>query len=134
MVLDTDFLGAGWAFPLRVNARGGLELAHGEGDIDEAIQIILATPIGERRMRPAFGCAVHDLVFYPNDATTHGLIRHRVLEALELWEPRIAVQDVRVVVDPVEASRVLVELDYSVRSTNQPRNLVFPFYLIPGEP
>jgi hypothetical protein len=41
---------------------------------------------------------------------------------------------VRVRVDDAEPSRVLVEIDYLLRSTNERRNLVFPFYLIPGEP
>ncbi len=128
-----DFVGSGWGFPLRVNSRGGIQLVRGERDIEEGIRLILSTPVGERRMRPMFGCAVHDLAFATNDPTTHGLIRHHVLEALALWEPRIEVQDVRVTVDPVEPSRVLTEIDYAVRSTNERRNLVYPFYLIPGE-
>jgi phage baseplate assembly protein W len=128
-----DFIGSGWAFPLTVNARGGIEMARGDRDIQESIRIILSTPIGERRMRPNFGCGVHDLTFATNDPTTHGLIQHHVIEALTLWEPRIAVSDVRVFSDEVEPARVLVEIDYELRSTNERRNLVYPFYLIPSE-
>jgi phage baseplate assembly protein W len=132
----TDFIGSGWAFPLRVNARGGLALARREQDVEESIQIILSTPVGERRMRPRFGCGVHDLTFATNDPATHGLIRYHVLQALALWEPRIELREdgVRVRTDPDEPSRVLVEIDYAIRATNQRRNLVYPFYLIPGEP
>src|SRR5215207_8390239 len=97
-----DFVGSGWGFPLRVNSRGGLDMSRGERDIEESIHIILSTPIGERRMRPEFGCGVHDLVFATNDPTTHGLIQHYVLEALTLWEPRIEVLDVRPSVDEDE--------------------------------
>lgn len=130
-----DFIGSGWAFPVTVNEqRGGIRLARGDQDIQQAIWIILATPIGERRMRPTFGCAIHDLVFATNDATTHGLIRYYVMQALGLWEPRIEVRDVHVSRDPTEASRLLVEIDYITRATNHQRNLVYPFYLIPGEP
>jgi uncharacterized protein len=132
---ETDFVGSGWAFPLRVNARGGLALSRAESDVDEAIRIILATPIGERRMRPTFGCGVHDLTFATNDPATHGLIQYHVVQALSLWEPRIELFDegVRVSTDPDFPARVLVEIDYVVRATNQRRNLVYPFYLIPGE-
>lgn len=132
----TDFIGSGWAFPLRVNARGGLALARREQDVDESIRIILSTPVGERRMRPRFGCGVHDLTFATNDPATHGLIRYHVLQALAQWEPRIELREdgVRVRTDPDEPSRVLVEIDYAIRATNQRRNLVYPFYLIPGEP
>jgi uncharacterized protein len=134
--LPTDFIGSGWAFPLRVNARGGIALARREEDVQEAIRIILSTPIGERRMRPRFGCGVHDLTFATNDPATHGLIRYHVVQALTLWEPRIELGEnsVRVHVDPDDSARVLVEITYVLRSTNQQRNLVFPFYLIPGEP
>ena len=129
-----DFIGAGWAFPLRVNGRGGIELSRGERDVEEAIRLILSTPVGERRMRPQFGCAsVHDLAFATNDPTTHGQIVADVREALELWEPRIQVLDVRAELDPEEPAQVRVELDYRLRATNQRRNLVYPFYLIPGE-
>jgi phage baseplate assembly protein W len=132
----TDFIGSGWAFPLQVNARGGMALARGGQDVDQAIRLILSTPIGERRMRPRFGCGVHDLTFATNDPATHGLIRYHVLQALALWEPRIEVTEdaVHVRTDADEPSRVLVDIDYTLRATNERRNLVYPFYLIPGEP
>jgi uncharacterized protein len=134
MEQDT-FIGSGWAFPIRVNARGGIALARGEADIEQAIRVILETPIGERRMRPTFGCGIHDLAFDGNDPTTHGLIRQDVLLALTLWEPRIEVheEDIRVRRDPNVPSGVLIDISYRTRSTNERRNLVYPFYLIPGE-
>jgi phage baseplate assembly protein W len=130
----SNFLGSGWSFPVRVNSRGGISVSRGEDDVEESIRLILATPIGERRMRPEFGCGVHDLVFGTNDATTHGLIQHHVIEALTLWEPRIEVLAVSAFTDEAEPSRVMVHIDYALRATNQRRNLVYPFYLIPGEP
>ncbi len=129
----SDFTGSGWGFPLRVNARGGIQMMSGERDIEESIKIILATPIGERRMRPTFGCGVHDLVFATNDPTTHGLIRGRVEEALALWEPRVRVEDVAVHTDTDDPARVIVDITYAIRATNERRNLVYPFYLIPEE-
>ena len=135
--VETDFLGTGLGFfPFRVNSRGGIALSRGENDIRESIRMILETPIGERRMRPQFGCGVHDLVFAPNTPATHGLIAYRVTEALTLWEPRIEVRQdgVQVQVDSSDSSRVLVVINYTVRATNQQRNLVYPFYLIPSEP
>ena len=129
---EADFIGSGWAFPLSINNRGGIEMARGDRDIQESIRIILSTPIGERRMRPDFGCGVHDLTFATNDPTTHGLIQHHVVEALTLWEPRVSVADVVVRTDPTEPARVLVEIDYDLRSTNERRNLVYPFYLEEG--
>jgi phage baseplate assembly protein W len=129
----SDFLGVGWAFPVSVDARGRVALARQERDIEEAVQIILLTPKGQRVMRPDFGCRIHDLTFSPNDATTAGLAAYYVKEALGMWEPRIRVQDVSTSIDPRNASRLLVEIHYEIKASHDRRSLVFPFYSIPGE-
>ena len=65
----TDRLvGTGWSFPLGVDGRGGIRMARGAQDVEEAIRLILGTARGERRMRPEFGCGIHDFVFAPMDA------------------------------------------------------------------
>ena len=130
---ERDFIGSGWSFPVRINGRGGIELSRGGDDIAESVRLILATPRGQRRMRPAFGCSIHDLAFAPNDPATHGQIRHYVAEALTQWEPRIEVLGVRVETDPNDGACLLVDIDYRQRQDNQRRNLVYPFYIIPGQ-
>ncbi len=129
-----DFLGAGWSFPVGVNARGGISLARQERDIEEAIRIILLTPKGQRILRPEFGCQVHDLVFAPNDANTAGMATYYVEEALRMWEPRIHLHDVSAQPDPENPDRLLIQVDYEIKATNDRRSLVFPFYRIPAEP
>src|SRR6059036_3265026 len=96
---DRDFLGQGWSFPFRISPSGGIGLTAGAHDIDEAIRIILGTAKGERHMRPQFGCGIHDLVFAPNDATTHGLVETYVTEAISWWEPRVELVSVLVDTD-----------------------------------
>jgi phage baseplate assembly protein W len=129
----TDFLGTGWAFPPRIDARGRITLARQERDIEEAIQMILLTPKGQRVMRPEFGCRIHDLAFAPNNATLLGLASYYVEEALAMWEPRIRVEDVSARVDADAPERMLIDVQYSIKATHDRRSLVFPFYRIPGE-
>lgn len=126
-----EFVGTGWAFPLRTDPTGGLALVGGTREIEESIRIILATSPGERPMRPEFGCAVHDYVFAPADASTAGDIAYVVKVALERWEPRIELEGVEVRFDEVEQGTLYIDVTYTVRGTNDPRNLVFPFYVIP---
>ena len=126
-----DFVGTGWAFPLRTDATGSIALVGGDREIVESIRLILATAPGERPMRPEFGCAVHDLVFAPADAATAGRIAYEVRAALERWEPRIALTDVIVQFDTGEGGKLLIDVRYTLRGSNDPRNLVFPFYVIP---
>jgi phage baseplate assembly protein W len=128
-----DFLGTGWSAPLGVDGRGGINLVSGERAIERSILSILSTAKGERRMRPQFGCGIHDLVFAPNDPTTAGLIQSQVLEALGWWEPRIDVDAVDVDADPDLTGLLMIEVRYRIKATNAERNLVYPFYLLPGE-
>lgn len=126
-----DFIGRGLAFPVHTDATGSLALVGGEREIVESIRLILATAPGERPMRPEFGCAIHDLVFAPADAATAGRIAYEVRLSLERWEPRIALTDVSVGFDEVDRGTLLIDIRYAPRGTNDPRNLVFPFYVIP---
>jgi phage baseplate assembly protein W len=128
-----DFQGVGWAFPVGVDARGRIALARHERDIEEAIQIILLTPKGQRVMRPEFGSRLHELIFAPNNATTAGLAAYYVEDALGMWEPRITVETVNAGPDPDDAARMLIEIHYTVKSTYDSRTLVFPFYRLPEE-
>lgn len=128
-----DFVGAGIAYPMRVDATGGLALVRRDREIAEAIRLVLGTMPGERPMRPAFGCAIHDYVFAPVNASTAGAIAYEVRMALGRWEPRIEVDDVDVSIDEDDSSTIYIDITYRIRGSNDPRNLVFPFYVIPGE-
>jgi phage baseplate assembly protein W len=132
--MNPDFIGAGWAFPLTTDATGGMALVTREREIAEAIRLILGTARGERPMRPEFGCRIHDHVFGPANSATAGQIAYDVREALERWEPRIEVRDVGVGYDEIEAGVLYVDVSYVILGTNDPRNLVFPFYVIPELP
>jgi phage baseplate assembly protein W len=128
-----DFVGRGFAWPLRIDHTGAIAMTNGAADLDDAIRMVLLTAPGERIMRPAFGCRIWDLLFEPVTANLIGLIREAVRDALAQWEPRIEVQDVRPVQDDDDSGLVRIEIVYRVKSTNDRRNLVHPFYVIPRE-
>lgn len=128
-----EILGSGVAFPLQVDRRGGIALAHDETDVDQAIQLILSTAPGERPMRPEFGCGVHDFVFDTIDAGTVARMETEVRAALDRWEPRIEVTGLDFDLSGVDRGELLINIDYRLRATNHMRNLVYPFYVIPAE-
>lgn len=128
-----DFLGRGWAMPVDVDpGTGFIATAAYEEDIRQSIRIILETAPGERVMRPGFGCGIHDLVFETVDSTTIQRIRSEVEEALRRYEARIELIAVIVDEDATLEGKLLIELEYRVRRTNQVGNLVFPFYYREG--
>jgi hypothetical protein len=131
--MSSPIVGRGWSFPPQIGPTGGLALTHARNELDQAIRIILTTCPGQRVMRPTFGCHLHELVFAPNNSQTIAQARRYVEEALGMWEPRITVTDVDVRPDPEDASRLLIDIQYEVKATRDPRSLVYPFYLIPEE-
>jgi Bacteriophage baseplate protein W len=131
--MSEEFIGSGWAFPMCTNATGGIALVSDDREIQESIRLVLGTALGERPMRPEFGCGIHEFVFAPADSSTAGRIAHEVRRALERWEPRIDLGDVVISFDPVESNALYIDVQYSIRGSNDPRNLVFPFYTIPTE-
>lgn len=131
--MSEEFIGTGWAFPIRTDATGSIAVVSHDREIEESIRLILGTAPGERPMRPEYGCAIHDYVFASIDPDTAGRIAGEVRASLLRWEPRIEVEGVDVTVDPRDQTLVYIDVRYSVGNTNDPRNLVFPFYTLPAE-
>jgi phage baseplate assembly protein W len=121
--------GRGWKNPIALDEHGDFALSEGEANIEEAIWIILSTAFGERLMHPDFGCGIHDLVFSPNNASTAGLARYYVEDALVSLEPRIDVEEVLVQAEPAQTELLIISVAYRVRANDSRFNLVYPFYL-----
>ena len=127
-----EFLGAGIAFPLRVE-QGQVVMNSLEEHVRQSILLILQTAKGDRVMHPDFGSGLRNLVFAPITATTTALVGHEVKDALIRFEPRIDVLDVAVTADAKEQGLLLINIEYRVRRTDTLFNLVYPFYLERGE-
>ncbi len=127
-----DFIGKGFPFPLRIDERGSMVLVGGVEEIQRSMAMVLSTAPGERPFRPAFGCSIWELLFEPIDANTLGLMQMYVRQALRHWEPRITVEDVRTT-PRNDVGAVDIEISYLIRTTNDHRNLVYPFYVIPPD-
>ena len=132
-VPDPGFVGRGFRFPMGVDHRGGIAMTSTPGDLDCSLRVILATAPSERVMRPEFGCKIWDLLFEPVNANTLGLMAQAVREEIAQWEPRVDLDGVEVVPDSNDAALVRIAVAYRVRATNDRRNLVYPFYVIPRE-
>ena|SRR5438067_1885824 len=130
--MASEFTGAGWRFPILPDATGTLGYVAGDQNVEQSLRILLLTELGQRVMRPDFGCKAGRLVFAPGSVQYLGLLETAVREAIRDWEPRIDLEYVRAEADPDDDTRVSVGLGYKVRATNTRYNLVFPFYLDSG--
>jgi phage baseplate assembly protein W len=131
--MANEFIGAGWAFPLGVDARGGIALARRESELEQAMRLILSTYPGERPMRPEFGSRLRDYVFRSATIDTAAELSYEVERALMRWEPRVDIVYVDVKIDAYERNRFFIDINYRVKGENDKRNLVFPFYTIPDD-
>jgi phage baseplate assembly protein W len=117
---------------MRRDHTGSVTLISGPENIENAIATIVSTAPGERPFRPLFGCQIWELIFDPINESTLQMMSMFVSEALEMWEPRITVTSVET--EPGDDDgEVLIDISYTIISTNDERNLVFPFYIIPAE-
>lgn len=83
-------------------------------------------------MLPTFGAGVNDYVFQSNSSIVRTQLASAIKQALLKWEPRITVTEVSVNPVPNEPSQVLVSIEYTINATNEPSNVVYPFYLSEG--
>ena len=128
-----EFLGRGLKFPLQVDPRTGkIAMVDQEEDIREAIGIILRTGKGERVMRPDFGADILDYTFAPAASSMTNSIAYELRLLLLEQEPRI--RDVEVQCDQMDqhSGAVVIHVSYTVRSTNNRYNHVYPFYETEG--
>jgi phage baseplate assembly protein W len=124
-----SFLGTGWSFPPTFEStQGSVEMTSDEIDIQKSLQILLTTRLGERVMRPDFGCNLNDMVFEAMNLNTKTYIYELIKSAILYFEPRIELEAVEVVPQLDNEGIFMIEIQYTVRATNSRQNFVFPFY------
>lgn len=128
--MENNFLGKGWSFPPAFYA-GGAEVAlvSGEEDIKQSLQILLSTSINERMMNSDFGCELTRFLFEEMDQSLINDLRSTITDAILKHEGRIQVEEVVVRDVDTKPGLLHISIDYSVRTTNNRYNMVYPFYI-----
>lgn len=128
----TSFLGTGWSFPPQFSkASKEVKIISDEEDIQNSLEVLLATKVGERIMQPGYGCNLDALLFEPINLSLQTYIKDLVSTAVLYYEPRIKPENVTLNSTDTEGV-ILIEVDYIIRTTNTRHNLVFPFYMEEG--
>ena len=128
-----SFLGRGWGFPPEFSKDSkSVKLIEDEEDIESSLEILLSTRLGERIMVPDYGCNLDELLFKPLSLTLKTYVVDLIKKAILYHEPRIDVN--KIAIDPVNElnGELPIKLDYTIRSTNSRKNMVFPFYKTEG--
>jgi phage baseplate assembly protein W len=130
---SNSFLGTGWTFPPTFNYdTGSVEMVSGVDDINESLDILLSTSLGERVMQPDFGCNLNDYMIESLNNSLIGLIKHHVENAILFYEPRIIAENVDVTAadstDLIEG-KFTITVEYTIPETNSRYNYVYDYYL-----
>lgn len=124
-----SFLGTGWAFPPEFrNGTGDVKMISDEEDIENSLNVLLSTRLGERIMVPGYGCNLEDLMFQPLNLTVKTYVADLIKTAILYFEPRIDVQKITINSTQEMEGEVLINIEYIIRSTNSRKNMVYPFY------
>ncbi len=125
-----SWIGRGWAFPPQFDLETrGAGMVSGSDDIQQSLVILFSTSPGERLMNPAYGCNLRSQVFENVSEPNITLIQDAIERAVLLFERRVQLNGVEVDADGAPDGVVWIRLDYTIRSTNSPGNLVYPFFL-----
>lgn len=128
-----SFLGRGWKFPPTFDEhKMSVVMVSEEEDIRESLFILLSTQPGERTFNSRFGCELKSLLFEPLSGENVSYIEKIIYRAVNIFEPRIDLESVKIETDQYLEGRLFIHLEYIVRQTNARNNLVYPFYLLEG--
>jgi len=130
---ETPYIGIGWSFPPAFNHYANqVEMTTEDDDIKGSLEIILTTKLGERLLRPLFGCDLTIKVFETMNSNQVNMIKNMIEECILLYEPRIDVEKISIQTNNAFEGVFYIHIDYTIRATNSRRNIVFPFYINEG--
>jgi phage baseplate assembly protein W len=94
-----------------------------EQSVRDSIRIILTTRPGEQLMQPLFGAGLQNFLNEGNTLVIRRQIQTAITNSLQLYETRIAVDDVEVDTVPGAPSQLHVQISYRLLRTNAPQQI-----------
>ena len=126
--MEKTFLGRGWSFPPVFDQHDkSVVMVTDEANISQSLHAILSTMPGERITNLEFGCQLEHNVFDNMDSNFSTYVKDTIKTAILRYEPRIDVNHIDLSTDQ-EQGTLVVNVDYTVRTTNARSNYVYPHY------
>lgn len=97
--------------------------------IKQSIKNIVMTDFGERPFNPEFGCGIRGLLFENIEPSTEVLIREKIFEAIERFEPRCRLIEVYVSSSP-DNNSVNISIVFSIINNPEPITLDVILYRV----
>lgn len=86
----------GIPYPVTRHPQGLFRAQSGIDQVKSDLIVLLLSYFNERVMLLDFGADLRKFIFEPNDAILREQVREAIINAINKWEPRIVVQNIRV--------------------------------------
>ena len=86
--------------------------------IKNSVKNIILTGYGERPFQPTFGSRINEFMFEQLDPITTSLLKDEIRVAIERFEPRVAVQEIKVQ-DMVDSNSIFISVNVLVMSRQE---------------
>lgn len=116
-----DWLGNDTSCPIE----GRFTPIQGIDEVNQCIQLLIATIPGERVMRPEYGCRLYSRIWDNLDSVASEGLKD-IRDAIDNYEPRIDLVSVGSKISRDEGL-VVFFIQYKIKDENTIENLVFPF-------
>lgn len=128
-----QFIGVGWKFPVEFNSGSGdVSMLSGEELIRNSLDVLFVTSMGERIMQPDYGSELDQFVFENLSKSIITYMQAVISDAILYNEPRIIVNEIEIDPQVRDGAFIEIKVDYTILSTNNRYNYVYPFYLKEG--
>ena len=108
----------GIKYPFTINNDSGLFIDLNETKDDDILSQILHVIMTRKNTRikmPDFGTDLIKYIFELNDESTWSNIKSEIIESVSKYVPGVILKDIRVLRDDSEDSKILVDIEYSVK-------------------
>ena len=130
---EKTFLGIGWSFPPSFNKESSdIKMVSDETDIKQSLEIYFNTKLGERIMRPEYGCVIHEHIFDKIDESILNILSFELTQNIGQIEPRIIIEKIQINQSNLASGELQISIEYKIISSNVRDNIVFPFYINEG--
>jgi phage baseplate assembly protein W len=128
-----QFIGVGWKFPVEFNtASNSAAMLSGEELIKNSLDVLFVTNMGERIMQPDYGSELDEFVFENLSRSMITYLEAVISDAILFNEPRIMVNEIEIDPQIRDGAFIEIKIDYTILSTNNRYNYVYPYYLKEG--
>jgi phage baseplate assembly protein W len=87
------------------------------GAIRNSLQNLFGTTPGERFLFPEYGLDLRRYLFFPVNEGTGEAIRNRINTAINIWEPRVRINNIQVIPEP-DNNQYIINIILDIPSLN----------------